>query len=1065
MSEKRSFRASTDRTDDERTLPVSRRTLMKATAAGAFLGGSVASVAAIDEEDIVDVGSGSYTTTIPAGYDYDSPPTADTMYTTENVEPPYPSNGWASGLHFGYDPYAEEETPYSNGATVAYPYYAAPRAEGLRVQIPSTWQGWRDPWDDQEDEPAPIEEADFVRMDYEETPRVVLGHDAVSTFDDARTDHHGDWHVRSRWGDGTSTAMDVTMARGSPFIFAEYEGGGAELSLLDETDDPLDSANVAVFADEGNVLGLTVEPTEAGHSTQHFGVFAPAGAEWSGVGGDTLTSDLAGAGYLTIAVLPDGTAATLDEFEAYAYNVVRDTIVDWEYVQTDGNGDPVSEVHTTYSYSLEEKPESETSGTLAALLPTQWKHTDESFTSHTYWSPKGEMKVLAGSSFSTTLTYPGILPHLPDVGTYDGAQLDDYIQTLQDQYGPYTSQGVPECAYWASKDLMRNCTACGVADVRGRTDDRDYFLQAIRGRLSTYFDVRTNSWTVDGGTFSTEEGEELFYYHDDVGVIQSYPGCEFGGIDALNDHHFHYGYFVYAAAEVARLDPEWAADDAFGEMVELLIRDYANWERPDHSAELDPATDPKNAFPFLRTFEPYAGHSYAGGINGSAWGNNQESSSEAVNAYAAMIRWGEFTGNEALRDAGIFLYTHEINATTEYWFDHDEDSFPAGWGENLDPDELDTDGSGPFEYSPMVWDVGYWRTVYWDTSDPIETFGINWLPMAGHTLYLGHDQDYAESNWTRLIEARDAIARGPGGDSNWPDGWQQTAWGYRAMTDSQHAVDMTENGVPIEPAGSSTPFVYHFVHCLNELGAPDPSVVADAPCYQVFDDGTERSYVAYNADDATRTVSFSDGTSVDVAPNSFAVATGDGDEEPAAPTNLDSPSNTDTTVDLEWEHDGANTAHYNVYVDGSKYGESTDPTKTVSGLDPDTTYEFVVTAESTDGIESDPSNTIGVTTDADGDSAPSVDQFAVSDTSAGPWTKFAVEWTVSDPDGDMDLVEIEMIDDSGTVVDSTSTNVSGDSASGSDSVRERNGGGEYDVTLTVTDEVGNSASETVIITA
>ncbi|MFP9060658.1 fibronectin type III domain-containing protein [Natrialbaceae archaeon A-chndr2] len=158
-----------------------------------------------------------------------------------------------------------------------------------------------------------------------------------------------------------------------------------------------------------------------------------------------------------------------------------------------------------------------------------------------------------------------------------------------------------------------------------------------------------------------------------------------------------------------------------------------------------------------------------------------------------------------------------------------------------------------------------------------------------------------------------------------------------------------------------------------------------------------------------------------------------------------------------------------MYVDGSRYGESTNTSETVSGLDPDTDYEFTVTAESDDGIESDPSNTISVTTDADdgdtGDSAPSIDQFDVSDTSAGPWTRFNVEWAVSDPDGDLDLVEIEMIDDSGTVVDSTSTAVSGDSASGEDSVRERNGGGEYELELTVTDEAGNSATETKTVAA
>ncbi|MGR5471486.1 glycosyl hydrolase, partial [Vibrio astriarenae] len=32
----------------------------------------------------------------------------------------------------------------------------------------------------------------------------------------------------------------------------------------------------------------------------------------------------------------------------------------------------------------------------------------------------------------------------------------------------------------------------------------------------------------------------------------------------LNDHHFHYGYFVRAAAEICRQDVTWCGDDQYG---------------------------------------------------------------------------------------------------------------------------------------------------------------------------------------------------------------------------------------------------------------------------------------------------------------------------------------------------------------------------------------------------------------------------------------------------------------------------------------------------------------------
>ncbi|WP_435157560.1 glycosyl hydrolase [Haladaptatus sp. DFWS20] len=69
----------------------------------------------------------------------------------------------------------------------------------------------------------------------------------------------------------------------------------------------------------------------------------------------------------------------------------------------------------------------------------------------------------------------------------------------------------------------------------------------------------------------------------------------------INDHHFHYGYYVRGAAEVARKDPTWAQDSNWGGMVNLLIRDFAN---PDRSNSM---------FPFLRHFSPYEGHSWADG--------------------------------------------------------------------------------------------------------------------------------------------------------------------------------------------------------------------------------------------------------------------------------------------------------------------------------------------------------------------------------------------------------------------------------------------------------------------
>ena len=91
-----------------------------------------------------------------------------------------------------------------------------------------------------------------------------------------------------------------------------------------------------------------------------------------------------------------------------------------------------------------------------------------------------------------------------------------------------------------------------------------------------------------------------------------------------------------------------------------------------------------------------------------------------------------------------------------------------------------------------------------------------------------------------------------------------------------------------------------------------------------------------------------------------------------------------------------------------------------------------------------------------GDNDPVIDNFAVSTRSSGPWFRAETNWAVSDEDGDLDTVVIEMLDGT-SVVDSSAINVSGSSASGETELRTR--GSADSVRITVTDEKGNSVSQ------
>ena len=91
------------------------------------------------------------------------------------------------------------------------------------------------------------------------------------------------------------------------------------------------------------------------------------------------------------------------------------------------------------------------------------------------------------------------------------------------------------------------------------------------------------------------------------------------------------------------------------------------------------------------------------------------------------------------------------------------------------------------------------------------------------------------------------------------------------------------------------------------------------------------------------------------------------------------------------------------------------------------------------------------------ESSPIIQYFSTSENSSGPWTRSTAVWTVTDADGNLQSVMVQLLNGS-SVVDSKTTSVSGSSASGSTEVRAR--GRADSVRLTVTDAAGNQTIAT-----
>ncbi len=682
-----------------------------------------------------------------------------------------------------------------------------------------------------------------------------------------KTDAESDWSnkIRLEEQDGTNY-IDFTMTHGSPFVFCEL-GGTKTAQVKARRDLPADitykdDSMVIVRKFDGNdeVIGFG--------NYDYYAFFLPDGATTTATQGGSIRNGsfditCTNHSYFSMAWLCESTGAddakaksVADNYKKYAFNFIKDTKATFNYDAS------TSSVTTNYKYTFDKKSESTANGTIMGVPSHQYKNmTGYEFLDQTVRTIRGDMKLLEGSEYQTVQKYTGILPGLGTIPDTDKAKVKNYVANFMEEFGPtdtaVTKEDYEQNTYDCGKKLNRAVQVMLAAEAAGDTENATKLLNGIKAELADWFTANND----------VEEEDKYFYYDQDMGTLFGFPQAYYT-VDGMTDHAFHYGYFMNAAAQVALRDSSFVEE--YGNVIDELVGDMATTTRNNSNSR----------YPYLRQFDAWEGHSWASGHGDFGDGNNQESSSEAINGWAGLILYGQATGNQELTNTGIYLYTTEVNAVNDYWFDVDDNV--------LSPIYKKTYSGMEHRYASMIWDGKYGYETWW-TAEPLQTNGINILPNTAASFYLTKDKAYMK-DFVRIARANEDNYQGEDKDVN---RWNEIYTAYIAMYDPDAAAEYFNETCEAE-AGDSKAHAWYQVAFMKDKGTPDLSVTGDMPLSAAFEKNGQETYTVYNPTDSDQTVTFSDGTSFTAKAHQLTEYIA---EKPTVPTTTQDPSAPTTKVE------------------------------------------------------------------------------------------------------------------------------------------------------------------------
>ena len=556
---------------------------------------------------------------------------------------------------------------------------------------------------------------------------------------------------------------------------------------------------------------------------------------------------------------------TDDKFAAYAARVPRRTTMTYHY---DASSSSLSTTFSVVSEGITSGSAAK-SPCLLAFLPHHYFSAENApalaayntqLSDITYACPRGTMWLGEGNDFTFTYPVHPFLPYFPAPFAWkEGFSLSRMTELTAD-YAKRGSFGGD--TYWGGKGLTQMAHYMTFALQMGDTATFRLAKQRLKQVLTDWY------------TYTP--GEQLFYFARYprwgalIGFATSYDS------DTFNDHHFHYGYFVYASAILCLLDDDFRMQ--FGDMVREVARDYANWQRsPD--------------LPWFRTLDPYCGHSFAGGLGNAGNGNGQESTSEAIQGWGGLWMLGAALNDPDMLEAGIMGYTLETRATSEYWFDRKR--------RNIDF----TKYKHPYCCNLTMQGVGWWT---WFSGDPVWMHSIQWLPISPVlTNCLGEDLPFARWDYTQMYAKKevgnyDAATGGLGDES----GLGNVCLSYLSLFDADSAArvwdKMDKMGKPLAKNPDTGGITYWLTHAHRSLGEKCFDIYADHPLASAYLDTVAgvMTYAVYNTAETPVKVHFFGEKDTTVnAPQGLTLFAGK--QSKTVTTITDEPAQTDTDP-LAW---------------------------------------------------------------------------------------------------------------------------------------------------------------------